>query len=146
MARIRDDPGARRGVRMDRRVVLLATLVVHLAVAVAHGSTHALVPVGLPAWVNVVVLLTTFLGPIAGVALAWRDRPLGVPVFTLSMTAALLVGGYLHFVLENPDHVHAIPAGPWRLPFRATAVGVALTEAAGAVVGARFWYVDRRGG
>ena len=124
---------------MDRRVALSAALGLHLAVAVAHGSTHALVPVWLPPWGNALVLVTTFVGPIAGVVLAWRDHPLGIPLFTVTMAGALLVGGVLHFVVENPDHVHAIPGGPWQTPFRASAAAVAVTSALGAVVGVWAW-------
>jgi hypothetical protein len=126
---------------VDRQLNLLlpATLVVHLLAAVAHGSTHALVPVPLGPWLNALVLATVFLGPIAGVALASRGHPLGVPLFTATMAAGLLLGITLHFVVENPDHVHAVPASPWRLPFQASAVGVALTGALGAVVGAWCW-------
>jgi ABC-type xylose transport system permease subunit len=124
---------------VDRRVVLSAALVAHLVVAAAHGATHSLIPVHLPAWLNVVVVVTTFLGPVAGVALAWREHPLGVPLFTASLAAALLVGGALHFGFESPDHVHAVPAGRWRPSFRASAVGVAVTEAVGVAVGGRYW-------
>ena len=124
---------------MDRRVVLLAVLVVHLAVAIFHGVSHGLIPVSQPAWQNALVLLTTFLGPVAGVALVWRDHPLGVPLFTVSIAGALFVGGLLHFVVESPDHVHAVPQHPWRLPFQVSAGALLVTDTLGTVVGLRFW-------
>jgi ABC-type xylose transport system permease subunit len=124
---------------VDRRVVLLAVLVAHLAVATSHGVSHGLIPVNQPAWQNALVLLTTFLGPTVGGLLAWRDHPLGVPLFTVSIAGALLVGGLLHFVLESPDHVHAVPQHPWRLPFRVSAGALLVTDALGTVVGLRFW-------
>jgi len=124
---------------MDRRVVLLAVLVAHLAVAIVHGVSHGLIPVHQPAWQNALVLLTTFLGPAAGVLLAWRDHPLGVPLFTVSIAGALLVGGVLHFVVETPDHVHAVPQHPWRLPFQVSAGALLVTDALGTGVGLRFW-------
>lgn len=122
-----------------RRVTLLGVLGLHLAVAVAHGATHELVPVGLPAELNALVALTTFLGPVAGVALARRGHRLGVPVFTVSLAGAFLLGLVLHFLVENPDHVHAVPAGPWQGPFQASALAVGLTAALGTVVGAQAW-------
>jgi hypothetical protein len=82
---------------------------------------------------------TVFVGPAVGVALLWRGHPLGPPLFTLSMAGAVLLGGSLHFLVDNPDHVHAIPAGPWRLPFRVTAAGVAVTPAIGTAVGLWYW-------
>jgi hypothetical protein len=123
-----------------RRMAVHLALVAHLTVAVAHGVTHALVPVWLTTTQNAVVLSTTFVGPVVGVALASRDHPAGIPLFTLSMLGALAVGGGLHFVVENPDHVSAIPAGPWRLPFRASALAVALTPALGTATGAWAWW------
>ena len=128
---------------MDRRVVLVVALGVHLTVALAHGSTHALVPVGLPAWQNLLVLATTFLGRFALVGFLGRlfrgGFGRGVPLFAASMAGALLVGGTLHFLVDNPDNVRAIPADPWRLPFRISAVAVAATAGTGAAVGAWAW-------
>lgn len=92
---------------MDRRVVLLGLVAAHLVVAAVHGTAHALVPVRLTAWGNAVVVATTFVGPVVGLALAWRGHPLGVPVFTASMAGTLALGGVLRFLVENPDHVHA---------------------------------------
>lgn len=123
-----------------RPSLVVAALVVHLAVASAHGLTHGLVPVGLPAWQNGLVVATTFLGPVVGVLLASRSHPLGIPLFALSMLGSFLVGVSLHFLVSNPDHVHAIAPGAWRLPFQASAVAVAATAALGALVGARSWY------
>ncbi|MDS0277620.1 hypothetical protein NDI85_07430 [Halomicroarcula sp. S1AR25-4] len=130
---------------MSRQVGLSAALAVHLLVAAGHGVTHGLVAVSLPAWQNVIVVGTTFVGPIAGVLLARRGHRLGAPLFAMSLVGALAVGGYLHFVLDNPDHVHAIPAGDWRLPFQASAVAVALTEAVGTVVGVQAWQGTDKG-
>lgn len=124
---------------MDRTLILPAVLGLHLAVAITHGATHGLLGVGLPAWENALVLLTTFLGPIAGVALERRGHWLGIPLFTVSMAAALALGGLLHFLVENPDNVGALPHDPWRLPFQVSAVAVAATPAAGVVAGGWAW-------
>lgn len=125
---------------MDRRLILLVALGAHLAVAVAHGTSHALLAVTLPGWQNGLVLLTTFLGPVVGVALAVRGHPWGIPVFTVSMAGALVLGGLLHFLVENPDHVRALPLGPWRRPFQATAVGLVLVDTAGLAAGSWAWW------
>ena len=120
--------------------LLTAVLVLHLAAATTHGLTHGLVPVPLPPWQNALVLATTFLGPVVGVVLARRGHRFGVPLFTVSMAAAFVLGVVLHFVVESPDHVHAVPAGPWQLPFQVTAVGVAISTVLGSVVG--FWVLQ----
>lgn len=124
---------------MDRRLILPAVLGLHLALAVAHGATHGLADVRLPAWQNALVLLTTFLGPAVGVELDRRGHWLGVPLFTVSMAGSLALGSLLHFLVENPDHVATLPAGPWRFPFQLSAAAVGLTPAAGVVAGAWLW-------
>jgi hypothetical protein len=120
---------------MARRSVLLGALVLHLLVAITHGATHGLVPVPLPAWQNLLVLSTTFLGPSVGVALDRRGHRLGLALFTVSMAGAFALGVLLHFVVESPDHVHAVPTSNWRLPFQVSAVAVAVTSAVGTVIG-----------
>lgn len=124
---------------MDRRLILSVVLGLHLAIAIVHGTSHALIPVPLPPWQNVLVLGAVFVGPVVGVGLTLRGHPLGIPLFTVSMLSALLLGGVLHFLVENPDHIHMIPEGQWRLPFRMSAAGVAVMPAVGTVVGAWYW-------
>lgn len=125
---------------MDRTLALTGALVAHLAVAATHGLSHGLLPVGLAPWQNAVVLVTVFLGPVVGVGLVRHDHPLGLPLFTVSMAAGLLFGLTFHFLLENPDHVHAVPGGAWRFPFQATAVGLVITGGVGAGLGAWYWW------
>lgn len=131
---------------MERRVALAVVLGVHLLAAVAHGLTHGLIPVWLPPWQNGLVLLTTFVAPAVGMALAWRDHPLGTPVFTLGVASALVLGLTLHAVVESPDHLAAVPPGPWQLPFRMTAVALAVIDGVGVGVGAWYWRTPARGG
>jgi len=131
---------------MERRVVLLVVLGVHLVAALVHGGTHALVPVELPPWQNALVLVTVFVGPLVGAALALRDHPLGIPLFTLSMAGGLLLGVALHFLVEGqPDHVGAVPESVWRLPFQLSAAGLAVTPAVGTAVGAWCWRIVSEG-
>jgi hypothetical protein len=118
-------------------------LAVHLVVSLAHGIPHAAIPVPLtPAqWTFVGVVIT--LGPIVGFALAWRGRvEVGAALYALAMLGAFAFGVYHHFLIPNPDHTTAVPAGPWRIPFIWTAVLVAISEGAGVVVGIG-WLVGR---
>jgi hypothetical protein len=89
-----------------------------------------------------VVLATTFVGPVIGAALWLRGDGdasfaprLGLVVFTGSLALAFAFGVYFHFVVWNPDHVHAVPADPWRLPFQTSAVVVAAANALATAVG-----------
>ena len=120
---------SRSGVGVSGPRLLFTVLGVHLAVSLAHGATHGLVPVALPVWQDALVIGVVFLGPIAGVLATRVDERLGLDVFAGSLTGALLVGVTLHFLVENPDHVHEIARGPWTLPFQVSAVVVALTDA-----------------
>lgn len=126
---------------MNAERVLGGVLGLHLAVAVAHGSAHGLAPVPQPPWQNVLVLTTVFLGPIAGVALLRRGHSLGIILFTVTMAAGLLLGGILHFLVENPDHVNRVPRNQWRPLFEASAWGVFLTRIIGTVAGTWAWYM-----
>lgn len=128
--------------------LLLGALGLHLAASTAHGLTHGLVPVDLAPWQDAVVLATTFVGPVAGAAYWLRGGEdasfaprLGLAVFTGSLVTALTFGVYFHFVVWNPDHVHAVPTDPWRLPFQASAVVVAAGNALATAVG--FWCLGR---
>jgi hypothetical protein len=143
MGRIATSTGARS--YADRRCshwLLLGALGLHLAASTSHGLTHGLVPVDLAPWQNAVVLATTFVGPVIGAALWLRGDGdasfaprLGLVVFTGSLALAFAFGVYFHFVVWNPDHVHAVPADPWRLPFQTSAVGVAAANALATAVG-----------
>ena len=124
---------------MNRDRILTAVLGIHLAVALVHGGTHALVLVALPAWQNVLVLATVFVGPIVGVALVRRGHPLDLGLFTVTMAGGLVLGGVLHFLVENPDHIHAVPANQWRYAFQLSAMGVAITGILGTVAGVWAW-------
>lgn len=125
-----------------RNVVSLAAavLVVHLLVHTAHGVPHAAIPVVLPWPLLAAVALTMYVLPVAGVVLLWRGPArVGAAVFAGSMAVSFLLAGILHFAVPNPDHVSAIPAGPWRLPFQATAAAMALVDGVGVVAGVRLW-------
>jgi hypothetical protein len=60
------------------------------------------------------------------------------------MSGALLFGLWRHFIAQGPDHVMHLQAGPWRVPFQATAVLLAALEAAGAVVAFMLLYLPAR--
>ena len=131
---------------LSNRQVTYATtlLVVHLVVTVGHSIAHVGASVFLPPGLTAVIQLVFLLGPIAGVVLLRRGRErLGAAVFTASMVVALAFGFAFHFVLDTPDHVAAVPAGPWQLPFRLTAVAFFPVDAAGALLGG--WLVATAG-
>jgi hypothetical protein len=119
----------------DRRVAALA-LGLHLVANAAHGVPHTAIPVPLAPWQWAFVFGGIVLAPVAAFALLRRGRArAGASLFAVSMAASLAFGAYFHYATPNPDHVNAVPAGPWRGPFRATALLV-VADALGVLVGA----------
>lgn len=126
----------------DRRLAV-ALVVVHAVVSGVHGLAHVELPVALAAWQEGFVLLVPTLVPFVALVLLYRGREgAGAALLTVSMAGAFLFGTYFHYLVPNPDHVTSIPAGPWHVHFVWTAAAIALSEIAGAVLGA--WLCVRR--
>jgi hypothetical protein len=117
------------------------TVGLHVVANAAHGVPHAAAPVPLAPWQSAFVFGVVLSAPLAALGLLWTGGPertrVGAVLFSISMAASLVFGLYFHFVVPNPDHVSTVSAGPWRGPFRATAVLVALVDAVGVAVGIR---------
>lgn len=127
----------------DRRPFSIGVEVVlaHLLVVVVHGLAHGLIPVDQPPLQQAYVVVVVVLGPLVALALVRRGSVrAGAALLAVSMAGSLVFGGVLHFVLDTPDHVAAVPADPWRLPFRLSAVLLVVTEALGTVAGALLWW------
>ncbi|NHN58904.1 MULTISPECIES: hypothetical protein [Halorussus] len=123
----------------ELRVAALA-VGLHTAASAAHGVPHAAIPVPLSRWQWAFVYGVIVLAPLVALGLLWRGQEAtGATALAVSMAASLVFGVYFHFVAPNPDHVGAISAGPWRGPFRMTALSAAVTDALGVLVGA--WLV-----
>lgn len=119
----------------------------HYAANLAHGVVHAGVPVPLTGGQTAFVALVVTVAPAVGLLLLWRDRVVPGWAFLAAVLAASFVFGVVfHYVLATPDHVGAVPAGPWQLPFSATAALVALVDGGGALAAARFGLRARTAG
>ena len=126
--------GARLGPRKLKIAAALIVLV-HTIVMPVHGAAHLHLNVGLSAWANLYVLCIVGIGPIAGLSLLRSSRQrTGAAILFAAMGGALLFGLWNHFIAHGADHVMHLQAGAWRVPFQATAVLLAASEAAGAVV------------
>ena len=124
--------------------MIAAVVLLHLAVAISHGAAHRAAGVNLGPAAMLFVLVVIIMGPLAGLAWMYRDPHLGVRVITVTLTGAFLFGLINHFVIPGPDHVdHVI--GSARGWFTATAVMLAMTEVAGAMLGMAYgWRAARR--
>jgi hypothetical protein len=117
---------------------LAAIVLLHLAIAIAHGRAHQGAGVTLSAAGNVFVWLVIIVGPLLG--LLWfllTGSRAAIWVMALTMTGALGFGLINHFVIVSTDHVQHV-TGPWSASFGVTAALLTVTEALGAGIGA--WY------
>jgi hypothetical protein len=120
--------------RVDR--ALAAVVLFHLAINIAHGRAHTGAAVPLPIASTLFVYIVILAGPLAGLAVTrWRPAA-GAWVVAASLGGALAFGVVNHFILGGPDHVDHVAAS-WRPLFRATALLLMGSEAAGVAVGVR---------
>jgi len=120
-----------------RPLVMTAVSVVllHTAMMPVHGAAHMRLKIGMSTWANIYLLCIVGIGPIAGLFLLKSGRQrTGATILFTTMMSALLFGIWNHFIAHGPDHVMHVQAGAWRLPFQITAVLLALSETAGAIV------------
>jgi hypothetical protein len=122
---------------MDRnrqQLALPVVVVLHLVVTLAHGWAHSAagVPLGWASLAFVVVVIQA--APMIGLAWMWTNPRAGARLIGLAMSASLLFGLINHFVIPSPDHVNHVIA-QWRPLFVSTAIVLAVTEAAGAMLG-----------
>lgn len=110
-------------------------MLLHLLVNIAHGAAHTNLHIEMNSWQSVYILVVILVLPLVAAVLLWRRSRLGFPLLFASMLGALLFGGYYHFIAAGADNVASLPPHSWALPFQVTAVLLALTEAAGVVVG-----------
>lgn len=119
-------------------------VLVHLAVAIAHGVPHGVAPVPIATWQTAFVAVVVIAGPPVGLWFAWRGyRRGGGVLVALSGTASFLFGTYFHFVSATPDNVARV-GGTWSIPFLGTAVLVSLAAVGVALSGLFLLQEDHR--
>jgi len=117
-----------------------ATILLRLAIAVVHGGAHDALQVPLAAWQQTFVVVVIVILPVVCVPLFWtRWRAAAAGVAAVSLAAGLLFGLYFHFLLENPDHVAHVAAGPARGRFISTAALLVLAESVATLLCAWLW-------
>jgi hypothetical protein len=119
---------------MTRPRILVAVVIVHLAISIAHGRAHKGAQVPLPPAGALFVDIVILAGPIAGLALfPWRPR-IGALIVATAMAGALVFGAINHFIIDGSDHVAHV-AAEWRLLFGVSAALLVVCEAAGTAIG-----------
>jgi hypothetical protein len=111
-----------------------ATLLVlaNFAVLVAHGSAHSHLNIGVGTWQKAFIAIIIFVVPLIATMMLWtRVRKLGVMLLGLSLAGSLVFGVSYHFLIAGSDNALGPYHSGWGSVFRATAVLLALIEAAG---------------
>ena len=108
----------------------------HFVVTVVHSAAHSRLHIDMNLWQNVYITLVIVVLPLLSAYLLWRRVRAGFLLLCGSMLGALVFGGYYHFLASGVDNVNALASSVWAPPFEITAVLLALTEAAGTLIGA----------
>ena len=114
----------------------IATVLLHLVVSMVHSSAHLNLHIDLNAWQSVYILSVILVLPLISAVLLLRKRArIGFWLLFGSMLGSLLFGGYYHFIAAGADNVASLGDHAWAPAFQVTVVLLALTEAAGMVIG-----------
>src|SRR2546422_8165449 len=84
---------------------LMATVLAHLVISMAHGVAHTQAQVPLSLAANLFVYVVILAGPLAGLALTWWNARAGGGGIALAMAGPLVFGVGNHFLLSSPDPV-----------------------------------------
>lgn len=99
----------------------------YLLLHAAHGVVHEVIPVRIAAWQTGFVVGVIFLLPVVALLLIHQGRRrLGAGALVVAGVAALAFEATFHFVIETPDHVHAVADGD--IAFVTTAVLTAIAD------------------
>jgi hypothetical protein len=119
------------------RVAAAITVIAHLIVNLLHGRAHTELAVGLTSWQQFYVIAIILLAPLIALLMSWtRYARAGLWLLLVSMLGSLIFGACYHYIIVSNDHVAHLPPGDARGLFRATALLLLLTEAAGVVLAA----------
>lgn len=125
------------------RRISVAIVLIHLLVSIPHGRAHSDLHIHLEPWQSVFILLVITTLPFVSVIAMWKNARLGFLLLLLSMAASLVFGVFYHFVAVGPDNVATLPSQPSAQTFRWTAIALAVSEAAGFIVGLIGWSRSR---
>jgi hypothetical protein len=114
----------------------IVIVVLHFLVTIAHSAAHMNLHITMNVWQSVYILLVIVVLPLLSAVLLLGRTRIGFWLLFLSMLGSLLFGGYYHFIATGADNVASLGPHAWAPVFQITALLLALTETAGAVVAA----------
>lgn len=114
-----------------RKAIVTVLVLAHFAVLVVHGSAHSHLNIGVDAWQKAFIAIVIFIVPLVATMMLWtRAQKLGVVLLGLSLASSLVFGVSYHFLISGPDNALGQYHSHWASTFEATAVFLALIEAA----------------
>jgi len=109
-------------------------IIAHALTVVWHLKVLAGIPPGLTAQQVARAIAAINAVPVIALIFLWTPfRRLAGLLLFLTLGAGLVAGGYEHFV--GPDNMFRMPAGPWTVPFRVSAVLLLILEGVGCWIG-----------
>ena len=125
---------------------LVVVAALHLITGTVHHYAHLVADVQNSPLQLLFIGLVVTIAPWAAIYLAWtRTVKLGAAVFSFAMAASLAFGLTLHFAIDGPD-LHSNVAPEHGIVFLYSALGLAVVEFAGFVLGIRLWFRGRNSG
>ena len=117
----------------------IGVILIHLAVSLVHGLAHSRLGISLNAAQAIFVgALITAAPLVAGYLLGKNRLCAGGALLAASMAGALVFGVFYHFIAPGNDNVnHQFLLGPatWKDLFDQTAIGIAVLEGLGTILG-----------
>lgn len=111
-------------------------VVIHLLISLVHGIAHSRLHIDMNQWQSLYILIVITVLPLVSAILLWRSRTRsGFWLLLISMLGSLLFGGYFHFIAAGADNLSSLGSHSWAQPFQLTAVLLAISEAAGVLLG-----------
>ena len=123
------------------------TIIAHLLLVILHAAAHQTLGVDATAMQLSFIFTVIMIAPVVAGLLLWKFERTGSLILALSMAGSFAFGAYNHFVGHSIDHVtevaHLQPA-IWSTIFQLTALGLALSEAAGTFLGAWLLFIRQQ--
>ena len=120
------------------KLAAFLVIVIHLMLVILHAAAHQILKVDPTTPQLSFILIVIMAAPLVAGLLLWKWDVPGSILLTLSMAGSFLFGAYNHFVGHSIDHVaevaHLEPE-IWATLFRLSAIGLAVSEVVGTVIG-----------
>lgn len=107
----------------------------HFLISLVHGFAHSRLHIEMNQWQTLYILIVITVLPLVSAVMLWRRSSIGFLLLFASMLGSFVFGGYYHFVAAGADNVSSLGTHAWAPPFQVTAVLLAITEAAGTLLG-----------